>query len=154
MADAGEDERGRWRRCHDSAGASFSTISHSSFQFPSRTSTTYSVSTKLDVRGGESPRGTGPLPTTSIPELPFCRICHDTGEDSCGPLIAPCQCDGSLKHVHQYCLQRWIDMRHLKRCELCHSKFKNPMLAIPNGRVSLCNVWKSLAIVVTVSARS
>ena len=32
----------------------------------------------------------------------FCKICHCGGEPN-SPLITPCFCSGSLKHVHQVC---------------------------------------------------
>ncbi|VDK24734.1 unnamed protein product [Taenia asiatica] len=67
-------------------------------------------------------RGSGGLEgvglTTSIPShgLPSCRICCDSNDslngvelESCGRLIAPCLCDGSLKYVHERCIQRWIE---------------------------------------------
>uniref|UniRef100_A0A0R3VWQ0 RING-CH-type domain-containing protein n=1 Tax=Taenia asiatica TaxID=60517 RepID=A0A0R3VWQ0_TAEAS len=100
----------------------------------SRTSTTYTVPIKLTLRGDGSPQ----RPTTFSPYLPFCRICHDTDVDSCGPLIAPCLCDGSLKHVHQTCLQHWIDISQLKRCELCHFEFEIRKCPKPNAKQSCC----------------
>lgn len=33
----------------------------------------------------------------------FCRICHES--DNINPLITPCMCAGSLRYVHQNCLQ-------------------------------------------------
>ena len=39
------------------------------------------------------------------------------------PLIAPCFCAGSLKYVHQDCLQRWIKSSDIRRCELCKYTF-------------------------------
>ncbi len=36
---------------------------------------------------------------------------------------APCFCSGSLKYVHQECLQRWIKSSDIKRCELCKYPF-------------------------------
>ena len=39
------------------------------------------------------------------------------------PLIAPCFCAGSLKYVHQDCLQRWIKSSDIRRCELCKYQF-------------------------------
>jgi len=33
-----------------------------------------------------------------------CRICYDTGG---ADLIAPCQCDGSVKWIHRSCLDHW-----------------------------------------------
>ncbi|VDN99509.1 unnamed protein product [Rodentolepis nana] len=56
---------------------------------------------------------------------PFCRICHDTSADEThGRLIAPCLCDGSLKYVHEKCIQRWVDISNSKRCELCHFEYE------------------------------
>ena len=52
----------------------------------------------------------------------FCKICH-CGAESNQPLIAPCFCSGSLKYVHQDCLQRWIKSSDIKRCELCKYPF-------------------------------
>nr|CAD7392482.1 unnamed protein product [Timema cristinae] len=56
-------------------------------------------------------------------------ICHcEGGIDT--PLIAPCYCAGSLRYVHQACLQQWIKSSDIRSCELCkyqfimHSKFK------------------------------
>lgn len=37
----------------------------------------------------------------------MCRICHceETSEEY---LITPCYCTGTLRHVHQCCLQQWL----------------------------------------------
>ena len=58
--------------------------------------------------------------TVSVGEI--CKICHCGGEGSFS-LIAPCYCSGSLKYVHQECLQRWIKSSDIKRCELCKYPF-------------------------------
>nr|CAD7256174.1 unnamed protein product [Timema shepardi] len=62
-------------------------------------------------------------------DVPGVRICHcEGGIDT--PLIAPCYCAGSLRYVHQACLQQWIKSSDIRSCELCkyqfimHSKFK------------------------------
>ena len=52
----------------------------------------------------------------------MCKICHCGGEANVS-LIAPCYCSGSLKYVHQECLQRWIKSSDIKRCELCKYPF-------------------------------
>lgn len=52
----------------------------------------------------------------------FCKICH-CGSEPNMPLINPCLCCGSLKYVHQECLQRWIKSADIKRCELCKYPF-------------------------------
>jgi len=60
--------------------------------------------------------------TVSIDEM--CKICHCGGESGNNvSLIAPCYCSGSLKYVHQECLQRWIKSSDIKRCELCKYPF-------------------------------
>nr|XP_002733112.1 PREDICTED: E3 ubiquitin-protein ligase MARCH8-like [Saccoglossus kowalevskii] len=48
----------------------------------------------------------------------ICRICHCEGDNEF-PLITPCLCAGSLKYVHQQCLQHWIKSSDTKTCELC-----------------------------------
>jgi hypothetical protein len=34
----------------------------------------------------------------------LCRICHLPAEKNTDPLISPCRCNGSMKHVHRSCL--------------------------------------------------
>ncbi|XP_075334399.1 E3 ubiquitin-protein ligase MARCHF8 isoform X1 [Odontesthes bonariensis] len=52
----------------------------------------------------------------------FCRICHCEGDDE-SPLITPCHCTGSLRFVHQSCLQQWIKSSDTRCCELCKYEF-------------------------------
>ncbi|XP_064418581.1 E3 ubiquitin-protein ligase MARCH8 isoform X1 [Latimeria chalumnae] len=52
----------------------------------------------------------------------ICRICHCEGDDEC-PLITPCHCTGSLRFVHQTCLQQWIKSSDTRCCELCKYEF-------------------------------
>uniref|UniRef100_A0A1B6DPB5 Uncharacterized protein n=1 Tax=Clastoptera arizonana TaxID=38151 RepID=A0A1B6DPB5_9HEMI len=52
----------------------------------------------------------------------ICRICHCEG-DSEVPLIEPCYCAGSLRYVHQACLQQWIKSSNIRSCELCKFQF-------------------------------
>ncbi|XP_032805630.2 uncharacterized protein LOC116940240 isoform X1 [Petromyzon marinus] len=51
-----------------------------------------------------------------------CRICHCEGEEENG-LITPCHCTGSLRFVHQSCLQQWIKSSDTRCCELCKYDF-------------------------------
>eukprot|EP00927_Polykrikos_kofoidii_P051985 TRINITY_DN4575_c0_g1_i1.p1 TRINITY_DN4575_c0_g1~~TRINITY_DN4575_c0_g1_i1.p1 ORF type:complete len:440 (-),score=48.38 TRINITY_DN4575_c0_g1_i1:147-1466(-) len=41
----------------------------------------------------------------------LCRICLLEGPSEDDPLIAPCQCKGSIKYVHLGCLRHWIKGR-------------------------------------------
>ncbi|XP_043795090.1 E3 ubiquitin-protein ligase MARCHF8-like isoform X2 [Apis laboriosa] len=52
----------------------------------------------------------------------ICRICHCEGEEG-APLLAPCYCSGSLRYVHQACLQQWIKASDTRACELCKFTF-------------------------------
>ncbi|GLH01204.1 E3 ubiquitin-protein ligase MARCH8 [Gryllus bimaculatus] len=67
----------------------------------------------------------------------ICRICHCEG-DSEVPLIAPCYCSGSLRYVHQACLQQWIKSSDIRSCELCKFQF------IMNSKIKPFNEWETL----------
>ena len=70
-------------------------------------------------------------------ECGACKIClfDDSGPDN--PLISPCSCSGSMKHIHLACLQRWLASRMISRntencvtyswksmeCEICKSQY-------------------------------
>ena len=51
-------------------------------------------------------------------------------------LIAPCYCSGSLRYVHDYCLQQWIRSSNNKYCELCKYHFKMSVKYKPFHKVS------------------
>nr|XP_057913956.1 E3 ubiquitin-protein ligase MARCH8 isoform X4 [Doryrhamphus excisus] len=69
-----------------------------------------------------------PLSAKTEPQSPYsqsgdcCRICHCEGDDE-SPLITPCHCTGSLRFVHQSCLQQWIKSSDTRCCELCKYEF-------------------------------
>lgn len=52
----------------------------------------------------------------------ICRICH-CESDPQNPLLTPCYCSGSLKYVHQTCLQQWLTASETNSCELCKFPF-------------------------------
>lgn len=52
----------------------------------------------------------------------ICRICH-CESDPQNPLLTPCYCSGSLKYVHQSCLQQWLTASETNSCELCKFPF-------------------------------
>jgi E3 ubiquitin-protein ligase MARCH6 len=60
----------------------------------------------------------GPLPPHQLDE---CRICRDTSP----PLRHPCLCRGSMRFVHEACLQQWLEhSRQGRRCEVCGIAFR------------------------------
>ncbi|GBN23062.1 E3 ubiquitin-protein ligase MARCH8 [Araneus ventricosus] len=60
--------------------------------------------------------------SSSLGGVDICRICHCEG-DADLPLISPCFCAGSLRYVHQSCLQQWIKSSDTRCCELCKFQF-------------------------------
>jgi len=67
-----------------------------------------------------------------------CRICHCESELT-APLISPCSCSGTLKYVHQACLQQWIKSANTKSCELCKLDFQMTTSVKPFSKVSTVN---------------
>lgn len=71
------------------------------------------------------------------------RICHCEGDE--GPLITPCHCTGSLRFVHQSCLQQWIKSSDTRCCELCKYEFimetkLKPLRKVRPARVCLVQI--------------
>lgn len=68
-----------------------------------------------------------------------CRICHCEGDEE-SPLITPCHCTGSLRFVHQACLQQWIKSSDTRCCELCKYEFimETKLKPLRKVRHSLC----------------
>lgn len=93
-----------------------------------------------------------------IPEerdLKQCKFCLCEYSDRENPLISPCDCAGTMKHVHIECLQKWVSSRLVTRqsensvtyhwkamdCELC--KHTYPRAIVTHGkRVELFTVEK------------
>ncbi|KAL4443469.1 hypothetical protein ABPG75_011206 [Micractinium tetrahymenae] len=76
-------------------------------------------------RGG-SAASTADSPAASAGEQPApppaCRICLQDDEPS--SLEKPCSCSGSMAWAHHACIQRWIDEKHDKQCEVCKQQFR------------------------------
>eukprot|EP00434_Breviolum_minutum_P015873 symbB.v1.2.013987.t1/scaffold1006.1/size144824/8 len=53
------------------------------------------------------PNSTGEHGGQPVSKL-LCRICLLEGPGEDDPLIAPCQCKGSIEYVHLGCLRHWI----------------------------------------------
>lgn len=60
-----------------------------------------------------------------------CRICFEEK----GKLYNYCDCDGSIKYMHQKCLLKWIKYSKSHRCEICKKAFtKNKKNKIESRR--------------------
>lgn len=47
-------------------------------------------------------------------------MCRLSGEDT---LYHPCLCTGTIKYVHQKCLEQWLKYSKKEVCELCNHRF-------------------------------
>jgi len=77
------------------------------------------------------------IASSSIGDI--CRICHcEASIDT--PLIMPCYCSGSLRFVHQKCLQIWIKSSQTRSCEVCRYSF------IMQSKLKPLTKWEKLDI--------
>jgi hypothetical protein len=103
----------------------------------------------------------GLVPPVTIPlegQLVFCRICRDglhdddeNGETEAGenPLMAPCECSGSMAFVHYLCVEQWRcrsrhpEARNGTHCETCSKPYAlPPPSSRPVHRKSRRNGWR------------
>jgi len=47
----------------------------------------------------------------------ICKVCRTEGTPD-HPLFYPCKCRGSIKYVHQDCLEQWIRHSKATKCEV------------------------------------
>jgi E3 ubiquitin-protein ligase DOA10 len=77
-----------------------------------------------------------------------CKIClGEEEEPKANPMISPCNCTGSMKHIHLQCLQEWLEgKKHMKEtpyvnsyiwkgleCEICKFSY-NDIITLKDGR--------------------
>lgn len=58
---------------------------------------------------------------------PYCRICYEAYQTTRNPLIVPCDCKGSLQHIHRRCLLRWALTHETSPetvCHLCSQRYR------------------------------
>jgi hypothetical protein len=96
-----------------------------------------------------------PSPAAAEEDEDTCRVCRGDGTPD-HPLFHPCKCKGSIKYVHQDCLQEWLTQRARTHCELCHHPFQFSMYAcslssfrvitrvIRPWMVSVTMLWRAL----------
>lgn len=112
--------------CQSSRASNGGSISFSYNLFKQR-SHTYTQHTPVSMLNGKIPLssicrfGSGSS-QASQNSGDICRICH-CESDPQNPLLTPCYCSGSLKYVHQACLQQWLTASATNSCELCKFPF-------------------------------
>ena len=86
-----------------------------------------------------------PLDRVLLPDEeanPFCRICLE--ED--GAMISPCQCTGTLAHVHEGCLRQWrgqfeADDERATRCQQCTALY-HVQYVLPRDYLASATAWQ------------
>mmetsp|Transcript_4501 Transcript_4501/g.6796 ORF Transcript_4501/g.6796 Transcript_4501/m.6796 type:complete len:349 (+) Transcript_4501:2-1048(+) len=68
------------------------------------------------VKLGSVPFKVRSTASARVEELPVtdsatCRICLSSKSSEQNPLVSPCKCSGSLKHIHLECLQLWVNTK-------------------------------------------
>lgn len=56
-----------------------------------------------------------------------CRICLLTTETKRKPLISPCHCSGTVRHVHIHCLTHWIEVSSRKAACINSTRYTKPL---------------------------
>ncbi|KAF1743691.1 hypothetical protein MXB_4543 [Myxobolus squamalis] len=87
----------------------------------------------------------------------MCKICFskDLNGDDDAKLISPCKCKGSLAHVHEDCLQKWMKIKYGTKCELCghaikHLKRAKPLRNWVSPKLKLWDILWSLTSIVGI----
>lgn len=52
----------------------------------------------------------------------ICRVCRSSATAD-EPLFHPCKCSGSMKFVHQSCLEEWLQHSGKSDCDICKQQF-------------------------------
>lgn len=79
----------------------------------------------------------------TIAEEKVCRICLSEEEPN-NPIISPCKCIGSVRYIHLFCIQEWLESKKHKKetpfvnsyiwrgleCEICKAQYQD-IIKIP-----------------------
>lgn len=62
-----------------------------------------------------------------------CRICRGESTPN-SPLLHPCKCKGSIRYIHQDCLQEWLDhsQKTTSMCDICNTPYSFRTIYDPN----------------------
>ena len=81
-------------------------------------------------------------PTDIEPDA-VCRICHE-GHNEDDPLYHPCLCKGSIRYIHEKCLNTWLQHHKSARCEVCKHAFSYKRIFVSDKPVPSSMNWQSL----------
>ncbi|XP_047963804.1 uncharacterized protein LOC125208264 [Salvia hispanica] len=80
-----------------------------------------------------------------------CRICHEKEVESCNTLESPCDCSGTLKFAHRYCIQRWCDEKGNTTCEICLQKYKHGYSAPAKKQQEIIHTAETISLFVAIN---
>ena len=80
----------------------------------------------------------------------ICRICLSNGLNE--ELLSPCECRGSVSHIHSKCLIDWISVSKTDNCNICRTQYNCVEMTRTLGSVMgfLISVYKRLKREVTL----
>lgn len=59
-------------------------------------------------------------------EEKICKVCQEVDNEK---LIAPCNCSGSVKYIHEACLEKWIrTSKNGTTCPTCGSRYRDEFI--------------------------
>ena len=72
----------------------------------------------------------------------ICRICHSKGLKE--ELLSPCECRGTLSHIHSKCLIDWINVSKTDKCEVCLSQYNciEMIRTLPSFMAFMVSIFK------------
>ncbi len=77
----------------------------------------------------------------------LCRFCWETSNTKKNPLIEPCECSGSIRFIHERCLNRWRYMdpgKNAEKCLLCLSPYNLRFTGVIPRPYFLCRQEKGV----------
>ena len=89
----------------------------------------------------------------------ICRVCRSSESSDEDTLFYPCKCSGSMKWVHQSCLENWLRVSKKSKCEICDFEFKFSTIYSQDTPHSLpltlllSSLWKKFTLAVSKGIR-
>jgi hypothetical protein len=83
---------------------------------------------------------------------PSCRFCLSSEAEIDNPMLTPCNCSGSVAHVHLKCIHRWRALsaypERANTCQICLAQFQLPSrwLQEPIPDLSGSSLWYFLIL--------
>lgn len=75
-------------------------------------------------------------------QIEICRICRIENSDQNTLVETPCNCSGSIGHIHMECYKIWRKLTHRSKCEICKAVFRFKDDHRSNGEICLVRLQR------------